>query len=280
MKLINNLIFKLTVAFIASGFTCHSFAQGLYVGIGGGYGFAADKQDLGQNITTAPGTTTYASNSFSLGKGTSIGVYGGYLFNKNIGAELGAAYLIGNTTSTTEESLDASSIITLKSTHSLKGSMLRLAPSMRIQYGEKRLHPFVTAGLIIGLGSQITEEYYTLRGTDLNDNMATYSGGISLGFHASAGIQFNLTDRVGIYGELSGNFQSYAPKKMIYTKFLAHGVDELPGMTVSQKETDFQNNYTAGTNSPGTPSSSTLVHFPFSSVGLNIGLHYSFGKSK
>ena len=75
-------------------------AQGLYFGLGGGYGFAAAKQTLGQDtkVTNTGGTFSaeYMSHPISLGKGINAGLFAGYMFNPNIGLELGVSYLAGS----------------------------------------------------------------------------------------------------------------------------------------------------------------------------------------
>jgi hypothetical protein len=287
----------------------NSSAQGVYVGIGGGYGFAAAKMDLGPDQKTTqtqtngvgPSTSTYTSNTYSLGKGINLGLYGGYMINKNLGAELGIAYLIGNSSKTTYEN-DMTSITTNPfaatftstqnnvQTYTVKGSMLRLVPAIRIQCGEDKIHPYAVAGLIIGMAGKATgtNESVTTNtqssGTPPanSDDITTitYSGGISMGFHGAIGVNYMVSDKLGIFAELSGNYQNYSPGKGVVTTSTSNGTDNLPKMTTSQIETDYSSSYTTTSNaapSPGTPTTASSMRMPFSSYGFNIGVHFSFG---
>jgi outer membrane protein W len=290
---------KITTALfiLGMGVSVCSFGQGLYLGIGGGYGFAAAKlgtsDHKGSNSTSGGTTTssdTYTSRGISFGKGINLGLYGGYMFNKNIGAELGIGYLIGSTTTITDEQDNSSTSFGGTTSTDIrktlyKGSMLRLVPSIRLQCGESKIHPYMVTGLILGIAGKYTEE---IQGTSTStgvgasshtsEDLYTSNGGMSLGLHTALGVTYNVSDMLGIFVELSGNYLNYAPSKTVYTTSTSDGKDNLASMTTSQKETDYSSSYTT-TNvpTPGSPSMSSIIRMPFSSYGFNIGVHLTLG---
>jgi hypothetical protein len=294
---------SLNLALLTAGLAISvaSFGQGVYFGIGGGYGFAAAKMSIGPDHkgmqTTTNGNTTtsdtYTAMSASLGKGINLGLYGGYMFNKNVGAELGIAYLIGGSSTTTDEQDKSTSNPGFSSSNSditktiYKGSMLRLVPAIRIQCGEDKIHPYAVTGLIIGVAGKLTQEMQRTSNSsatgqnstsDTYEDLYTYSGGVSIGFHGALGISYSISDKLGIFGELTGNYQSYSPSKQVYTTSTTNGVDNLHSLTTSQKETDYSSSYTT-TNvvSPGSPTMASSIRIPFSSYGFNIGIHIALG---
>jgi hypothetical protein len=62
------------------------------------------------------------------------------------------------------------------------------------------------------------------------------------------------------------------------TTFTSNGVNELSALTTNQKLTDYLSSYITSSNtSSGSPYQTTKIYLPFSSFGLNAGLHFSFG---
>jgi hypothetical protein len=276
-----------------------SFGQGIYFGIGGGYGFAAGKSGVnGFNSTNytssfVQGPTSYTSTStvtnvkYSFGSGVPIGLYGGYMFTKNIGAELGIGYLVGgkNTFTNNQSQTFGNATSTDNTTETLKGHMMRITPAIRIQVGEDKLQPYMTAGLIIGMAAGITDETVEVKsnaGSPVKtyDDIWTYSGGMSIGFHGALGVNYMISDKLGIFGELTGNYMNWAPSKKVLSTSTLNGADQLSQKTTDQKETDFSSSYTTTSGTPtntGNAQVSSPVYAPFSSFGLTIGVHISLG---
>ncbi len=278
----------------------------IYFGLGGGYGFAAGKQDMGADYTSTTSnnntafpntwskTETWNARSFSVGKGMNIGLYGGYMFNKNLGAELGIAYLIGGSSvgtsdisSTTLNFGGGSSSSDDKTTTTIKGSMVRLVPGLRMQFGEKKIKPYATVGIIIGVAGKVTNESNevvssTGVATTTTDRISTFSGGMSWGLHSSIGVNYAVSGMIGIFGEISANLQNAHPSKQVLTTYTVNGSDKLSTLTTSQTETDYSSSYTVTTNqatvaSPGTAQQAASINAPFSSIGFNIGVHITLG---
>ena len=264
-------------------------AQGLYLGVDGGYGFPAAKMSIfGDYKSTNGSTNTYEATSkpVSFGKGVNAGLYIGYMLNENVGMELGASYLIGSKYTFTDETTNDTGPSSSKYEDTWKAHMIRLVPTLRMTSGENKLHPYAKAGLIIGIGGKLFEESHNVNtdpsGSTVIDENWEYSGGISLGFHGGLGINYMVSDKIGIFLEAAGNYQSWAMKKGIMTVNTVDGVDQLSMLTTAEKETEFVDEVKYDYNNPPSdsqPTQSTKFFMPLSSIGVNIGLHIAFGGS-
>lgn len=85
-----------------------------------------------------------------------------------------------------------------------------------------------------------------------------------------------------LFAECAANCQNWAPTKGELTKSMQNGVDQLPNMDKVDKEVEFVNSYTEGSNTvnnPNEPTTELKFFMPFSSIGLNIGIVMRFGKT-
>lgn len=263
----------------------HSNAQSIYAGVGVGYGFPSQVQPFYANSSSDPTSTSVTSKSYSLGTGMSVGVYGGYMFTNNIGLELNVFDKFSSSTTTTVTTSSPTNSTT--DVYTAKGMLFGLTPAIRLSVGEGKLRVYTVTGLIIGFPSTTLEDngsatHITGGGgsvTNTSDEINTYSGNLILGFHGALGVLYNISDKIGIYAELAGNFENWAPSEQLITTYTLNGADELGGLTTSQKQTNYVSSYTSSNNntSPGSPTQSAKVYLPFSSWGFNIGVHFSFG---
>ncbi len=262
----------------------NSKAQGLYVGIGGGYGIPSQVQTFYPTYTSNGSTSTFTSQSVSYGQGVSVGIYGGYMITRNLGVELNISDKFSyNSTSTNSNS---TTDFTNMTNYTAKGGLFRFTPGIRLMTGENKLKIYTVTGLIIGLPSASIEENSTSTNssqtgsiTNTDDEISTYSGGIIIGFHGAIGAIYMVSDKIGIFGEVFGDFQTWTPSQLLITTYTENGVDELGQLTTSEKQTNFVSSFTStNSSSPGSPSQNTKVYLPFSSFGINIGVRFSFGK--
>jgi outer membrane protein W len=264
-------------------------AQGLYFGLGAGYGFPAAKSGYvsykSVSSSSTSSSTEYVSHPYSFGSGVNAGLYAGYMFNSNIGAELGLSYLMGGKYDYTNESTNTPGKTSTLYKSTLSGSMFRIIPALRMTAGEGKLKPYMKVGLIIGMAGKVTEEYMRdntnpVGKRTVEESTTEYSGGLSLGFHGGLGITYMFSDKLGIFGELAGNYQNWAPGKSVITKATQDGVDVLSAMDTRDKETEYLDSYTTDNNATvndNAPSKSTPIFMPFSSIGINIGVHFTLG---
>jgi hypothetical protein len=244
-----------------------AFAQKWYLGIGGGYGFPV--AGIGGSSTTQ---TSFNSETVSFGEGADFGAYGGYMFMKNMGIELGVSYHMGvnNTLTNTSEEYTPPGVgtqIISTETENFSGNMLRLIPAVRMQADDGHICPYVVFGGIIGLAPSATyNETYSNQGNV--SQPFTFSGGYSFGFHGALGVKFIVSSDIAIFAECAVNYQEYVPAKGVegsetvsYVKSYTYG-----------SASPYINNYTNTETEP-------QVHLPFSSVGANAGILISIGKS-
>jgi len=260
------------MVFVISLFTNNLFAQGAYVNINTGYGFGMSSQNLYYfdfyNYTSGDNSSTYEQVNVSLGKGLNLGGDFGYMFNENIGAELGISYLLGSKSKAKEIYSDGSTDYTLSS------KMLRINPSLVIASGIERFNPYAKFGLIMGSGS-VMYEYFDNDEGDIEVIKMKLSGGIALGLSSGIGAIYNLSDKMSFYGELNMVNLSYAPTKGIVTEATSNGADELPDMTTNEREIEFVDSYTNNSHD-SQPRKELKQKLPFGSFGVNIGLRINF----
>ena len=271
-------------------FTSNLFAQGAYVNINAGYGFSMSPQvilydyeatSIDDNSTGDHSfTSTYENVTGSLGKGFNFGGAFGYMFNKNMGAEIGVSYLLGGKTEekykSTQKTIETEGTITTNTTNrttSLSSRMLRFNPSIVITSGFEGIDPYAKFGFIIGTGSVILDSEI-----DQNDTKSTwkYNGGVALGMTGAIGANFTVNDKMAFFGEINMVNMSYAPTKGELTESTANDTDLLPGSSVSQKEIEFidSQSYSSDYIPPpdSEPSKRLKTKYPFGSVGISIGL--------
>jgi outer membrane protein W len=265
--------------------------KGLYLNVGGGYGIciAANSGAASFSEIRRNGSNTYeiSNGSGSFGKGVQFGATAGFMFSENIGAELNVGYLVGTKSTYINNDITRTPDFYLYE-NKMSGNMLRLTPALKFSVGKDKLKPYMRLGLVIGLAGKIKSvETYSSNVTPLNLVYVTIAessmtGGVSLGLSAGLGVNYKLNDKLGIFAEIAFISQSWAPNKSLLTKYTENGVDKLGSMTTNQKETIYLNSYTevSGANNPSVPAQALKTAMPFSSIGLNIGVQLSIGKSE
>ena len=134
----------------ASLLSGRTFSQGLYAKINAGYGLNMSTQSVNYfnftNFTIDTALSNKEQVNTSLGRGITCEGAVGYMFNNNIGAELGVSYLMGAKT-LTKQTLYGS-----VRNNSLSANMLRINPSIVIACGFEKINPYAKLGLIVGFG--------------------------------------------------------------------------------------------------------------------------------
>ncbi|MEI6822370.1 MAG: outer membrane beta-barrel protein [Bacteroidota bacterium] len=271
-------------------------AQKAYLSFNAGYGLNLGSitynNYVSYQISNTNYTSTNESKGLSLGKGFNICGAFGYMFNKNIGTELGISYLFGASTIFTSNYyyLDGTSTY-LNKTYS--SNMLRFNPSIIITSGFNKLNPYAKLGLIIGTGSIIIdyedkEKYTTGNPNPPYNNIVTdtiffvsnkMNGGLAFGFNASVGVIYKLNDKISLFGEVNMINLCYAPTKGEIVKYTKNGQDILSTLTTHTKETEYVDIYNYDpsiTNSTDVPTKSTKFNMPFGSIGINLGIRFNF----
>ncbi len=253
-------------------------AQGLFINIDGGYGMSSASQNIAVNFNGSPVDQTTEMIKGSFGRGVNLGGKIGYMLNPNIGAEIGVSYLLG---STYKNSYEKQLVYTENVSTSAR--MLRLTPGLRFSVGDKKLKPYIGLGMVIGVGAKITtkDTYLDQQSNTTTENSWKYSGGVSMGVSAGLGINYSISDRIGVFAEIRAISQSWAAKKGERTNYTVNGTDMLSNLTTSQKEINYGNSYVISSTMPSNsaePDKQIKNYKAFSSVGFNLGISFSFIK--
>lgn len=204
--------------------------------------------------------------TYSFGKGINVGINIGYMFNRNMGIELGADYLLGgknNFKIKNEDNLSETSI---------HAKMIQLRPAMRIAAGKDKINPYAKVGLVIGIGGTIDSELEITDGTDKTNAIFVKDQGVAFGFTGAGGVEFGVNEKISIFSEISFTGLSFNPQKGKITKAEFNGVDQLPGIDVRRKEYDYVKNADLSAEDADKPQQLPQTSQNFNSMGVNIGL--------
>lgn len=254
--------------------------KGFYASVNTGYNIGTGNVDRYNSMILGIGNSTQIDAStyqieylkINFGKGLNAGATLGYMFNKNMGFELGVNYLFGgkNEGHGTELSGDYFNA-------EASAKMIQIKPTIIVRSGFNKINPYAKVGMVIGSG-KITNTHNQKNGADLYNDTSEFYGGMPIGFHANIGTLYKLNEKLSLFGELNLVNLEYAPKKGRLTESFKNGVDQLPSMTVRQKEVEFVTTITESSepSNPNEPGKSSKIAFTFSSIGLNVGLQYHF----
>jgi outer membrane protein W len=126
-------------------------AQGLYVKLGVGYTLGVATSE----ISRSEDTSTTEAHYGSYGEGIVPALSVGYLFNDNIGIEVGGTYLIGKRFE--HDHVDNG----ITETHKQWGEGILISPSLMLQAPMKNVTPYARFGGVIGLVKVKEEETQT-----------------------------------------------------------------------------------------------------------------------
>lgn len=276
-------LFQLLMVMLLSIFiTSTTNAQGLYFHVNTGYNFNMSSQTIYMEFIDisngSSGNNYYTVEDIfvSLGKGLNFGGTIGFMFSEYVGMELGLSYLMGMKTAA-ERTWHGG---TETETETISSKMLRIIPAIVITPGLEGVNPYAKFGIVIGNGS-INYEYEATYDGNITFAKVKFNGGMALGLNSAVGVQFVFSDILGMFAEINMVNMSYAPTKGEITEFTDNGIDQLPNMTVSDKEFEFVNeithSYEADPPEESQPTEMLKYKYPFGSVGVHVGLVISLG---
>jgi opacity protein-like surface antigen len=270
----------------------HSYGQGLYVKVGGGYALPMGSQSLIEpttateivgNASIVTSTTTVVKGSY--GAGIVINGAVGYKFSPFIGLDLNLCYQIGKEFEGTTKLTDGfGATFMIKETQKSQG--IFAAPTLMFMAGTEGVRPYGVVGVI--LGSVKLEENTTSLFDDgdvpVNSSFKRETkGDLAFGFRGGIGVDINISDRFSVFAEGIFNAISYYPKKSEIVEALVDGNDVLDDSAVSDRETVYVDELTVVTVNNvenvdrNQPSQELRSPRPLSSVGLNAGLKIKLG---
>lgn len=256
-------------------------AQGFFAELDAGYGFSMAGMEIDYNSTTNDNGTDISWTdevvSGSFGKGMNFGLNLGYMLNENFGLGLNTNYLMGGKYETTYDYTATGYSSSSKST--FQGKMIRLTPSVIVK-GSGDVAPYARLGIAMGVGSKVmySSDYSNSDG-DTEKYSYELNQGMAFGASAEVGADITLSDNLSLLACVRGVNMSWSPNHGEITEYIMDGVDVMPQLTVRDKETNFVKESTGSTGTTpneSQPSEDLKFYLPFSSLGLNISLRYSF----
>jgi len=270
------------------------FAQKWYVKADFGYGSGVHNSDFftssrTYNITTDTSTyyDTYYNNKTSFGTGIYPSISLGYNISKYITIEMNLGYF--KEKSKVIETKDVYNIVYGYSSYAnyqctYTDRAIYLIPGLILSPNLEKINPYFSLGFVLGKNSMKTENdnllYDAFSGASSPYTRALTewisSGGLSLGFKSTAGLEVYMSDRLKIFGELSYSSVSHTPGKAKMKKCSLDGVDQLPSLSTSDKEIEFVNEYSDNvTTDKDKPRAELKTTYNLDAILITIGIKYN-----
>ncbi len=254
-------------------------AQQLYFKTGGSLAFGwpwtySSNEAYHEILMSSTGTEINSKNT-NFGYGASPTMTLGYMFNENIGTELGVGYHFGFTRTNENTLLNPLTYKTYRSDSHLKCSWIWLNPQLVIATKVSDFKPYGKVGFVIGFSPKMTilNENINDKGTKKTE----ISGGTPWGLNASLGINYNLFKNLSMYGELEMLQMNYAPTNSEVTEYTdANGNDILTSLSEKSKKTEFVDNWNSADLATTIPNKAAKINLPLSSFKINFGIRYNF----
>ena len=260
-----------------------STEKGFYVDVRGGYNFPIATQNVGYFgfDTWERGIVNYDRNEsgfdkvddmlISLGKGANIGANIGYMFTKNIGAELGVNYLFGSDYTSVQKRTYGNNFTV---NQSLSARMLQLSPTFVLRANYNQVNPYAKVGLLLGVGSKVTYKETGTSSAEKSEIKQELNGGAAVGVTGAAGLDYVINDKLSLFGEVRTNGLTYSPKKGKVVSYVSNGQEIVDKLPIDAREVVFSDSYTEAGND--SPKNASRLALPFSSVGINVGMKFKF----
>jgi len=217
-------------------------------------------------------------NKASLNAGNNALVAAGYWFSKYIGAAVDVSVGFSNKRYTTNAALGIYPEGSTTSITQYARTPVIVTPSLAIRTGDQEFSGYVLVGVALPVSRRIYTESETWRNDTMMfaDKMKLKTG-FSLGLSGTAGVKYRLDRHFSICAELHLLALSVYAQRAELTDSKAYGQDIMYSRTAYEKVTeykkDFDPKYTYDENSPR-PRPRYSV--PFSSVGVQLGVWYTF----
>lgn len=267
---------------ITTAQTMPAAGTGFYVDVHGGYNLPMATQNVGYfgYYTYGQGIMNYEYNPsgadrvddvlLSLGKGANFGVNLGYMFTKNLGAELGVNYLMGAEYTASQKG-SGNNVIN----QTLSAKMLQISPTVVLRGNYSQLNPYAKFGVLIGAGSKVTYVEDERYGSSTYYTKQELEGGTPVGFTGALGLDYAINSQFSVFGELKANSLTYSPEKGNVVVANYNGEDDLQYWDVADRQTVFSDDFELNSD-PDQPTQASRLALPFSSIGLNVGVRVKF----
>lgn len=283
-------------------------AQKGYVDVNFGYGFGAPGSVLGQNthiyrFMYQETSRTVENISGSLGRGFTAQVTGGYMFNKHIGLELGIGFFGGANTLTSQTqvalkdtawAIDADNFSSSKSF--ARVNQLRLSPAVIFSTDTiKGISGYAKLGLLMPVYGSATTTTNSINsqinqndGSIIRDRISekyVIAGKVALGFRGAVGLQYAITPKIAIFGEVYASSVSVKHSDRKMKEYTVNGEDKMDTKTTSEKEIQFVDKIDDQSNNPTSnqlgfdsdaPLHTLYQKTTLNQIGIQIGVKFTF----
>lgn len=253
-----------------------SFSQRFYVQAGGGYGYSLNAHSIGflnfHNITEGYYAATYEQQLVSLGTGWAPGFSAGFMMTKNIGIELGASFLSGNSFEVVDK------MVNWNTTYKLESKMNRFSSSIVLSIDKNPVNFYAKLGLMLGKGHVMYGITNVETGFNYNLQYKFYDG-YSIGAQSVFGMEYIIANRFAFFGDLIITNMNYSPQKgkLIVAEF--NGIDRLHLLDTRYKEIEFVDSYLHYYEEEPykhAPQKELKQNLPLGSWGVNAGFRFRF----
>lgn len=254
-----------------------------FVEVGGGYAFGWAPDDIpdGNINEIESGIRNIEISNTSFGAGIHYNATVGRKISNILKIECQFAYLDGKTYRRQVKFISAE----LNEYYS--GNILWIAPGINIELNQnKKISPYARIGIAIGiLGKIQRNQVIDDKQNTIIESEFTFSKGVALGVSSSIGLQYNIptksniNNRWKIFSEIRLLSSSYGPDEGNFEKYLVNGVEQISTFSINQKTVEYKDNYLKNENQPIDDTKPTIAlkrYYPFSSLGVNIGIVFSF----
>jgi len=260
----------------------YGIAQELSLNFDVGYGLniASESITEGNAIQISDLQTELSSVIYSYGKGLNINSEIEYFPQKYIGFGIGIGYLRSSKIHVKNHRTDYTR------DDEFTATMLRFSPFVKLKFNLDHLSFYAKLGYLVGVSGEIQRDLLFV--TEFGDetfSRTIFNKGISHGAMAGFGVEYPLTNRISLSGEIRLFIQSFGPKKGEVVIGTENGVDQLPELEPGYIHANYKDNYVRQWNPDGSTDFSKPItelrrYSPFSSVGLNLGIQYKLIKSR
>ncbi len=281
--------------FLITGLSTVALSQGIYLRVGAGYGLPAATAPIGENYlhnydyNGGNPINEYSSEtvSASFGAGTNFGFALGYKFNENLILDLNIQYLAGKKfeTSNINDYSDGQYSTTDRSIVTSNSRAFYLNPSVVFSAGFGKGAPYGRFGIIASSPKIIDSESYYSDSDGVYTSEITWESkkGVGLGYQAAVGMNWKISEKMDVYGEVNFVSMTYYAKEAEMTKNNQNGNDILGQLTTYDTHKIYRDKFDPqAPYDPLKPQVEGLKSAPFSAVSAQVGIRFSifqFGES-
>jgi len=273
---------KLSTLFVLLSFLTisNAYSQGSFsINFGGSYGFGIFENSVETFVNTKQEENAYFTENkkFSLGGG--MGLSGGvmYHFQENFGIGLGFFNQFNNEEEFVE--VNAVSGVVSTNTRTLSAKRFSIRPSLQVNTAFDKLNTYLQMGVSFNSTKQKLDELVVV------DTMRTifnweYEGHSGVGFFATWGVTYNITDHILLNLGLNLEIYQYIPDHNYLVGLNNNGHDaniaNMPKIYTSVDFVDWVSDQYNQYPDPEIPHQLPKQTFTYNSLNINLGIAYRF----